>query len=72
VKDTLPNEINQRKLPGMGSFGTTEILIILLLLAVIFGARKLPDLGRGIGEGIRNFRKSLKDDTDSDPDKDKK
>ena len=50
-------------------FGTQEILLLLLLLAVIFGARKLPDLGRGIGEGIRNFRKSLKDESDNDSDK---
>jgi sec-independent protein translocase protein TatA len=50
-------------------FGTTEILVLLLILAVIFGARKLPELGKGIGEGIRNFRKSVKDDPD-EPDSD--
>ena len=52
-------------------FGTTEILIILLLVAILFGARKLPELGKGIGEGIRNFRKSLKDENESDSDKEK-
>lgn len=51
--------------------GTTEILVILLIVAVLFGARKLPELGKGIGEGIRNFRKSLKDENDSDSDKEK-
>ncbi len=45
--------------------GTMEILLILLLLAIVFGARKLPELGRGLGEGIRNFRKSVKDTTDT-------
>jgi len=46
------------------NFGPTEILIIILLLAIVFGAKKLPELGKGIGEGIRNFRKTFKDDDD--------
>lgn len=41
--------------------GFQELLIILLIVLVIFGASKLPQLGRGLGEGIRNFRKGLKD-----------
>lgn len=53
----------------MGFLGTTEILIILLVLVIIFGARKLPELGKGIGEGIRNFRKSLRDESESDDSK---
>ncbi|MCD4654452.1 twin-arginine translocase TatA/TatE family subunit [bacterium] len=52
-------------------FGTTEILILLLLLAIIFGARKLPELGKGLGEGIRNFRKTVKDDSDDNDESDK-
>ena len=47
--------------------GTTEILVIFLLVAILFGARKLPELGKGLGEGIRHFRKSLKEDETSDP-----
>ncbi len=46
--------------------GTTEILIILLLIAILFGARKIPELGKSLGEGIRNFRKSVKDEDSSD------
>ena len=42
--------------------GFQELLIILLIVLVIFGASKLPQLGRGLGEGIRNFRKGLKSD----------
>ena len=42
--------------------GFQELLIILLIVLVIFGASKLPQLGRGLGEGIRNFKKGLKPD----------
>jgi sec-independent protein translocase protein TatA len=43
--------------PGIG-----ELLIILLLIAVILGASKLPKLGSALGEAIKGFRKSVKDD----------
>ena len=43
-----------------GSFGLPELLIILVIVVVIFGASKLPQLGRGFGEGISNFREGLK------------
>ncbi len=50
----------------LGSIGPTELILILLIVIIIFGARKLPDLGRSIGEGIKNFKKSIntKDDQD--------
>lgn len=44
----------------VGPFGATELLIILGIVILIFGAAKLPQLGAGLGEGIRNFRKSMK------------
>jgi len=44
-----------------GSLGVPELLIILLIVIIIFGAGKLPQLGKGLGEGIRNFRDSVKD-----------
>lgn len=43
-----------------GSLGLPELLLILLIVLIIFGAAKLPQLGRGLGEGIRNFRSSLR------------
>lgn len=46
--------------------GLREILFILLIAAVIFGARRLPDLARGLGSGIRNFKGSLKDGAERD------
>jgi sec-independent protein translocase protein TatA len=42
-----------------GSLGTPELLILLAIVLVIFGASRLPRLGRGLGEGIRNFRRGL-------------
>ena len=42
--------------------GFQELLVILLIVIVIFGASTLPQLGKGLGEGIRNFKKGLKAD----------
>lgn len=52
----------------MGRIGIPELLIILLILVVLFGASKIPQLGRGLGEGIRNFKKGLRSGDDPDPD----
>lgn len=46
----------------MGPIGVTELLIIFGIIVLIFGASKLPQLGRGLGEGISNFKKGLKSD----------
>jgi sec-independent protein translocase protein TatA len=44
----------------MFGVGTTELLIILLVIFLLFGARRLPELGKGLGEGMRSFRDALK------------
>ena len=49
--------------------GFQELLIILLIVIIIFGASKLPQLGKGLGEGIRNFKKGLKSDDSQSSDK---
>ncbi len=49
--------------------GFQELLIILLIVIIIFGASKLPQLGKGLGEGIRNFKKGLKSDDSQTSDK---
>lgn len=51
--------------------GPTELILLLLLLALIFGARRLPELGKGLGEGIKNFRGSMKEITNDDDSKSK-
>ena len=40
----------------MGSLGLPELIIILIIIILIFGANRLPEIGRGIGKGIRNFK----------------
>ncbi len=45
-----------------GPLGFPELLIILFILFLIFGASKLPQLGSGLGAGIKNFKRSLKGD----------
>ena len=55
----------------MGRFGLPEILIILVIVILIFGANRLPELGRGIGKGIRNFKDATKN-ADKDKDEDDK
>jgi len=49
-----------------GSLGMPELLIILLVVLLLFGGRKIPDLARGLGEGVRNFRTALRSDDDKD------
>jgi len=44
-----------------GSIGTPELLIIMLVILLLFGSKKLPELARGIGKGIRQFRKAMED-----------
>jgi sec-independent protein translocase protein TatA len=57
----------------MFGIGTTELLILLGIVIVIFGARRLPELGSGLGKAIKNFKAGVsgKDEIDVTPDPDK-
>ncbi len=46
----------------MFGIGLPELLVILLIVLVIFGASRLPEIGAGLGQGIRNFKKAFKED----------
>ena len=53
----------------MGNIGATEIILILLVVLLFFGAKKLPELAQGLGKGIREFRKAtreIQDDFESE------
>jgi sec-independent protein translocase protein TatA len=52
-----------------GKLGLPEILVLLAIALLIFGPSKLADLGKGLGEGIKNFKSAVKNDEE---DKDKK
>ena len=45
----------------MGSIGFPELLLILVIVLLIFGGKRIPELARGLGSGIRNFREALHD-----------
>ena len=55
----------------MGRLGIPELVIILVIVILIFGANRLPEIGRGIGKGIRNFKDANKNDKDDPNDGDK-
>lgn len=46
----------------MRSIGPTELILILAVAALMFGGKKIPELAKGIGEGIKNFKTALKQD----------
>ena len=49
---------------GLLGLGTQELLIIALIVLLLFGARKIPELMRGVGKGIRYFKEGMKDASD--------
>jgi len=52
----------------MPNLGPMELIIILVIVIVLFGASRLPQIGKGIGEGIKNFKKGMKAaDEDDEP-----
>lgn len=55
----------------IGGLGMPELIIILVIILIIFGAGKLPQIGEGLGKGIKNFKKATKEakieDKDEDP-----
>ena len=54
-----------------GLFQPMHLLVILFIALMIFGPKKLPELGKGLGDGIRSFKSSMKDDKPDESEKDK-
>jgi sec-independent protein translocase protein TatA len=53
----------------MGGLSPAHWLIVLVVVLLLFGAGRLADIGKGLGEGIKNFKKGLNDDGSDDPQK---
>jgi sec-independent protein translocase protein TatA len=53
----------------MGSLGLPELLVILVIVVLIFGANRLPQLGKGVGSAIKNFKEGMKEGHASDDQK---
>ena len=56
----------------IGKLGPMELLVLLAIALLIFGPSKLADLGKGLGEGIRNFKSAVKDGENPDKNAEKK
>lgn len=54
----------------MGAFGMQELIVIFLIVLLIFGAKKLPEVGKGMGKAIKNFKGAVADNDDKKDDKD--
>ncbi len=50
----------------MFGLGFPEMVLIFVIIVLIFGTSRLPELGRGIGEGIKNFKKSVRDEPEDE------
>ncbi len=53
-------------IPGLGSVGPTELIILLTIILLLFGAKRIPELARGLGTGIREFRKGTSGQDEKD------
>lgn len=53
-------------IPGLGSVGPMELIILLTIILLLFGARRIPELARGLGTGIREFKKGTSGEAEKD------
>ena len=50
---------------GLGGLSGTELLVVLGVAVLLFGGKKIPEVAKGLGEGIKNFKQAIKTDDDS-------
>ena len=53
-------------IPGLGTVGPTELIIVLTIILLLFGAKRIPELARGLGSGIREFKKGTRGEVDEE------
>src|ERR687897_731186 len=58
--------MNLAVIPGLGSVGPTELLILLTIILLLFGAKRIPELAKGLGSGIREFKKGTRGEVDEE------
>lgn len=66
---------NMNQLLFLGNLGTSEIIIIAIIILLLFGGKKIPELMKGIGKGVKNFKegvKGIEDDIKLEDDSDRK
>ena len=51
-------------MPGLGSFGGTELIIALVIILLLFGAKRIPELAKGLGSGVREFKRGTRGDSE--------
>jgi sec-independent protein translocase protein TatA len=56
---------------GLGGLSGTELLVVLGVAVLLFGGKKIPEVAKGLGEGIKNFKQAIKTDDDSPARKEK-
>jgi sec-independent protein translocase protein TatA len=59
--------LDHKELKMIGKLGVPELLVILVVALLIFGPRKLGELGKGLGDGIRGFKGALRDEPQKEP-----
>ncbi len=65
--------MNLALIPGLSTVGPTELIILLAIILLLFGAKRIPELARGLGTGIREFKKGTSGEAEKDelPEKEK-
>ena len=56
----------------LGFIGAQEVIIIALIILLLFGGKKIPELMKGIGKGVKNYKKGIEGDDDDEEESDKK
>jgi sec-independent protein translocase protein TatA len=64
--------MNPALIPGLGTVGPTELIVLLTIILLLFGAKRIPELARGLGSGVREFKRGTSGQGEKDELKDEK